>query len=53
MFKVVRWQKESKVELVRKAKGKVESGKNVWHRQNGKKAGGNRAGKVELTIVKQ
>lgn len=53
MFKVVRWQKESKVEMVRKAKGKVESSKNMWHRQSGEKTGGSRDGKVEVTIAKQ
>lgn len=44
MLKVVRWQKESKVELVTKAKGKVKGSKNVCHRQRGEKTGGNRAG---------
>lgn len=39
MFKVIRWQKESKVKLVTKAKGKVKSSKNIWHRWSGEKSG--------------
>lgn len=53
MFRAVKWQKGSKVELVTKAKGNVESSSNVWHRQSGERTGSNRAGRVEVTVVKQ